>query len=207
MFKKSAVILVGGYSKRFGQDKGLVSLAGKPLALLVLNRIDKSVDDIVVVVRSYDQKEKFSDLFESKARIAVDKYEKQSPLVGALTGFQTAKGEYSLLLPCDTPFISEEIIERLFEICVFKDAVVPRWPGGDIEPLQAVYHTRSAFVAAEKAVEKEKTNLRSMINNLKRVEYVPIKSLQRIDKNLLSFFNINTQDDLKKAEDLYKNIV
>ncbi len=33
------MVLAGGFSKRFGQDKGLVELAGKPLVLHVLDRM------------------------------------------------------------------------------------------------------------------------------------------------------------------------
>lgn len=200
------MILAGGFSKRFGQDKGLVMLAGKPLILYVIDAVSKLVDNVVVVVNSEKQREAFSDLLGHKAAVAVDKYEKRSPLVGALTGFETAQGEYSLLLPCDTPFVSSQIAALLLDLSANRNAVVPRWPSGYIEPLQAVYRTKSALVAAEKAMGQDRLELRSMIANLSKVRYVSTMALQQVDPELLTFFNVNTPGDLKKAESIVKRI-
>ena len=204
LLKNSAVILAGGFSRRFGQDKGLIDLAGKPLVLHVVDRVSEVVDETVVVVSSSVQKKKIESLLGHKANVVVDKHGAQSPLVGALSGFESAKGECSLLLPCDTPFISMQIARFLLDICVNKGAVIPRWPNGYIEPLQAVYNTKLALTAAKKALEQGKLDLRSMIARLRGVQYIATAVLRQMDPNLLSFFNINTPKDLKRAESLPK---
>ena len=198
------MILAGGFSRRLGQDKGLIDLAGKPLILHVVDRVSKVVDETVVVVGSCVQKEKFESLSGHKANVVADKHEAQSPLVGALTGFESAKGEYSLLLPCDTPFISSQIAQFLLDTCVNKGAVIPRWPSGYIEPLQAAYQTKLALTAAKEALEQRKMDLRSMIARLRRVRYISTVVLRQMDLKLLTFFNINTLGDLKRAESLLK---
>jgi molybdopterin-guanine dinucleotide biosynthesis protein A len=194
------VILAGGFSKRFGQDKALIELAGKSLILHVVERLSRTVEETVVVVGSETQKKTFKRLLTRKVSFAVDEGEKQSPLVGALTGFQRARGLYCLLLPCDTPFVSSQIIRFLLDFCPNKDAVIPRWPNGYIEPLHAAYHTKSALTAAKTALEEEKLDLRSMIAHLRDVRYVSTTILQQMDKKLLTFLNVNTLMDLKKAE-------
>ncbi len=204
LLKNSAVILAGGFSRRFGQEKGLIDLAGKPLVLHVVDRVSKVVDETVVVVSSNVQKEKFGSLLGRGANVVVDKHEAQSPLVGALTGFERAKSEYSILLPCDTPFISSQIAQFLLDICVNRDAAIPKWPSGYIEPLQAAYHTKSASTAAKNALEQGKLDLRSMIDRLRGVRYVSTMVLRQMNQKLLTFFNINTLSDLKKAESLLK---
>jgi molybdopterin-guanine dinucleotide biosynthesis protein A len=204
LLKNSAVILAGGFSRRFGQDKGLIDLAGKPLVLHVIDKVSTVVDETVVVVSSSVQKEKLESLLGHKANVVVDKQEAQSPLVGALTGFENAEGVYSLLLPCDTPFISIQITQFLLDICANRGAVIPRWPSGYIEPLQAAYHTKLALTAAKKALEQGKLDLRSMIARLKGVRYVSTIVLRQMDPKLLTFFNVNTTYDLKKAESLLK---
>jgi molybdopterin-guanine dinucleotide biosynthesis protein A len=155
MLQKSAVILAGGFSRRFGRDKGLVNLNGKPLVLHVIDRASKIIDEVLVVISSNDQDDS------------------QSPLVGAITGFESANGEYSLLLPCDTPLISIQIVQFLLDMCINRSAAIPRWPSGYIEPLQAVYHTKSALTAAKTALAQGNMNMRSMIDNLRGVRYVP----------------------------------
>lgn len=198
--EKSAVVLAGGFSKRFGQDKGLLKLAGKPLILHILDKVSTVVDEVLVVVSSKSQEKAYTCFLKQKAKIVIDKYETQNPLVGALTGFEKAQGKYSLLLPCDTPFVSSQIASFLLELCVNKDAVIPRWPNGHIEPLQAVYYTKSALNVADKALEDKKQNMHSMIASLKKVRYVSTLVLKQIDPKLTTFFNINTPKDLRKAE-------
>ena len=200
--EKSAVILAGGSSERFGQDKGLLKLGDKPLILHILDKISTVVDEVLIVVSSKSQEKAYTHFLKSKATTVTDKYEMQSPLVGALTGFEKAQGKYSLLLPCDTPFVSSQIASFLLELCVNKDAIIPRWPNGYIESLQAVYHTESALNAASKALEDEKLDMYSMIASLKKVRYVSTLVLKQIDPKLMTFFNINTLEDFRKAEQM-----
>ena len=202
--KKSTIVLAGGFSKRFGQDKGLVELAGKPLILYVLDGISSVVDETLVVASSSEQRGAFENLVGRGARVFVDKYETRSPLVGALTGLEKAQGEYSLLLPCDTPFLSRETASLLLDLCIKRNAVIPRWPNGYIEPLQAAYRTKPTLAAAEKALTQKRLNLRSVIAHLKEIRYISTLVLKKMDPKLLTFFNINTPEDLKKAESMLK---
>ena len=204
MLQKSAVILAGGFSRRFGRDKGLVVLSGKPLILHVIDRVSKVADEVLVVVSSEEQKNKFETILEEKANLLIDKDDSQSPLVGAITGFESANSEYSLLLPCDTPLVSTQIVQFLLDMCTNKSAAIPRWPGGYIEPLQAVYRTESALTAAKTALKQGKMNMRSMIDNLRGVRYVSTMVLEQLEPDLLTFFNVNTPQDLKKAEFILK---
>jgi len=198
--KNSIVILAGGKSERLGEEKGLITLAGKPLILYVLERIRNIADEIIVVVSSETQKENFSKVIGEAAHLVIDKFNFRSPLVGALTGFEVANGEKSLLLPCDTPFISREVASFLFDVCRRRAAVIPRWPDGKIEPLQAVYDTEMGVKASKEALEEKKFDLRSMISKLRGVRYISTLVIREFDPKLLTFFNINTLVDLKKAE-------
>lgn len=204
LLKRSAVILAGGFSKRFGRDKGLVELAGKPLVLHVFDTISGVVDETVVVVSSEGQIDPIECLLQGNANIVVDESRAQSPLIGVSTGFGNAKGKYSLLLPCDTPFVSSRIASLLLDLCINKSAVIPRWPNGYIEPLQAVYHTKSALTATKTALKEKKLDLRSMIAHLNGTRYISTLVLEQFDSELLTFFNINTLEDLRKAEYKFK---
>lgn len=198
--ENSVIILAGGKSERLGREKGLVKLAGKPLILHVLERIEGITEEVIVVVSSEAQRRNFDRILDGRARLLVDKYEVGSPLVGALTGFEAAKGEISLLIPCDTPFISREIASFLLDVCNKKAAAIPRWPDGKIEPLQAAYNTKMSFEASKTALEEGKTDLRSMISKLRGVRYISTLVIKELDPKLLTFFNINTLVDLRRAE-------
>ncbi len=200
----SAIVLAGGTSKRFGQDKGMIELARKPLLLHVLDRLTDVVSEIFVVVNSEAQKEKFTRLISHKAYIVVDKADVQTPLAGALVGFRNVRSAYSILLACDTPFISSKMLSFLLDICVDRAAAIPRWPNGNIEPLHAAYHSKKASIAAEIALKYERRDMRSMISNMHQIRYVSTLVLQKFDPKLTSFFNINLRSDLASAEAILK---
>ena len=197
-------MLAGGFSSRFGQDKGVLELANKPLIRHVVDAVSPVVDETVVVTNSQERAMKYAAVTRSDVKFAVDVCESRSPLIGALTGFGVAHGKYSLLLPFDTPFVSCEVVSLLFELCVNRAAVIPRWPNGHIEPLHAVYQTAQAFEAAKSAVAEEKLNVRAMIEKLRGVRYVSTLVIQQLDPELRTFFNINTPADLEKAMAMVK---
>jgi len=204
---KSVIFLVGGLSSRFGQDKGLLHLAGKPLIKHAIDAVNKIVDEKIVVVSSKSQVENYEKILSSDMKILVDRTsinETQSPLIGALTGFKETHGKYALLLPCDTPFVSRDIIALLFELCINRNAVIPRWPNSYIEPLQAVYCTKPAYEAAKSALNEGKLNMQSMVDKMHGVRYVSTLVLQQLDPELRTFFNVNNPLDLKKAESMLK---
>jgi molybdopterin-guanine dinucleotide biosynthesis protein A len=96
--------------------------------------------------------------------------------------------------------VSTQIVQFLLEMCTNRRAVIPRWSSGYIEPLHAVYHTKSALKAAKVALKQGHMNMRSMIENLREVYYVSTRLLEQQTPGLVTFFNVNTPQDLKKAE-------
>ena len=199
---RSAIVLAGGFSNRFGEDKGVLELAGKPLLRHVVDAVRDKVDEVVVVTSSEERVEKYAALVAGSVRFAVDQSELRGPLIGALTGFSVAKGLYSLLLPFDTPFVSAEVVSLLFEVCVGKAAAIPRWPNGQIEPLHAVYQTAVAQEAAKAAVAEGRLDMRGMIEKMRGVRFISTLVIQQLDPELRTFFNINTRVDLKKASSM-----
>jgi molybdopterin-guanine dinucleotide biosynthesis protein A len=203
----SAIVVAGGVSKRFGQDKALVKLADKPLVSYVVDKAISVVDDLIVVVNSETQKRKIAEILNEKASIMVDHVNVHTPLVGALTGFEAAQAEYAILLACDTPFLSPKILSLLLEVSANRSAAIPRWPNGNIEPLHASYHTPTAAKAAKTAIENGKFDMRAMVNNVRNVRYISTMVLRQLDPKLMTFFNVNSPNDLKQAEAIMRRHV
>ena len=199
---RSAIILAGGFSSRLGEDKGLITLAKKPLVKHVLDATKNLTDETVVVTSSKDQATRYADVLGAAAQVLVDSENIQSPLIGALTGLEVARGKYSVLLSCDIPFASRDILSLLLELCPKRSATIPRWPNGFVEPLQAVYCTGPALDAARNAFSRGKLDMRAMIGGLKGVRYVSTLVLRQLDPELRSFLNVNSVSDLRKAESI-----
>jgi molybdopterin-guanine dinucleotide biosynthesis protein A len=201
---RSAIVLAGGSSRRFGEDKGVVKLGGKPLLGHVVDAVRSVADEVIVVTNSVERVARYERLVGGDVRFVVDAVESEGPLIGALTGFRVACGRFGLVLPFDTPFVSVEVVALLFELCVGRSAVIPRWPNGQIEPLHAVYRVDEARVAAEAAVAAGRLDMRGMIERMRTVRFVSTLVIAELDAELRSFFNINTPLDLKKAEKMLK---
>jgi molybdopterin-guanine dinucleotide biosynthesis protein A len=180
-------------------------LGRKQLVKHVMDAADGLVDEKIVVVHSEMQRENYVKVLGSKAMVLVDTEKVQSPLAGAYTGFAIVHGQYSLLLPCDVPFVSREVLALLLDLCVNKAAVIPRWPNCFIEPLQAVYCTSVALKAAEEALSCQEFTMQAMIDRLRGVRYVSTLVLQQLDPELRTFMNVNTPFDLKRAETTIKH--
>lgn len=200
----AAAILCGGKSVRMGTDKGLVPLAGKPMLLYVLEICEKIFSEIFIVLGSNINKP-YKELIGGRARIITDKFpDINSPLVGAYTAFESCEYDYLYLLSCDMPHVNTEVLTLMREVITTENAVIPRWPNGYIEPLHAVYRTKPSREAAKKALEENRRDMRSLLKNLKRVLYLSTNVIEQLDPKLETFYNINTMNELKKAENRIK---
>jgi molybdopterin-guanine dinucleotide biosynthesis protein A len=199
---KSAIILAGGSSSRFGEDKGAAELNHKPLIRHVYDAVEDLVEEVVVVTDTKQRADIYSKILPQDARFTVDVKESSGPLIGALSGFEAAQGKYSLLLPFDMPFVSHEVLSLLFDLCIGKTAVIPRWTDCKIEPLHAVYQTKTALEAAKKAADQGALDMQTMVEQLRGVRYVSTLVIEQLDPDMRTFFNVNTPLDLKKAESM-----
>jgi len=199
---QGALILAGGKSSRLPEDKALIPLEDKPLLLHVVEETLLLTHEIVVVIGKNDKIDNYITILPSKVTVLKDTVEGKGPLVGILTGMQRMRSEYSVVLPCDSPFIKREVLEHLFERAQGADAAIPRWPNGNIEPLHAVYRILPSIPAAETALREDELLIVDMIKRLGKVVYVSTDELKRFDQELITFFNINNQEDLKAAKRL-----
>ncbi|MEM2103671.1 MAG: NTP transferase domain-containing protein [Candidatus Bathyarchaeia archaeon] len=184
---KSAIILAGGFSEKFGSCREMTVLAGKPLIKHLLDVVGSIVEESVVVVSSRFQAEKLVKLLDSNGKVVVDKCEIHCPLVGAFTGFSEVQSEYAILLPCDTPLVSKNVLSLILELCIGVNAAIPRWPNSLIEPLHAAYKVKPALEEAEKALKRGILAMHSMIAKLQRIRYISTLVLQQLDPELKIF--------------------
>jgi molybdopterin-guanine dinucleotide biosynthesis protein A len=200
--KYSAIILAGGNSKRFGKDKSLSDFLGKPFIHHIIDRIGFLFGEVIVVLRNDEQRNIFSTRLNPSIKLVVDAYEASSPLVGALTGFKHASGEYSLLTACDTPLISSEVVTFFLSQAQGYDAVIARWPNGYVEPLQAIYGTQKALQSSIQTLNEGKLRMLNMILHLNNPRFITTEIIRKLDPQLKTFSNINTATDLVRLEEM-----
>ncbi|OGO58822.1 MAG: hypothetical protein A2025_03810 [Chloroflexi bacterium RBG_19FT_COMBO_47_15] len=134
-----------------------------------------------------------------KGRLIVDIYPGKGVLGGIYTGLTSADSFYSLVVGCDMPFLNRDLLCYLIEIAPSFDVVVPRIDNM-LEPLHAVY-SRDCLAPIKELIGKDRLGIAQLFK-LVKTRYVDKDEIAKFDPRCLSFFNINTLDDIKKAKDL-----
>ncbi|USG99328.1 molybdenum cofactor guanylyltransferase MobA [Thermococcus argininiproducens] len=186
-----AAILAGGRSSRFGEEKLLYRVDGKPLITHTIERLVKAENIEEVVVITFKEKE--HEFKKLGLKILIDKFK-----IGPIGGVYTALVELGdvFIAAGDMPNINPEFVDYIIKkfhrsrpmVCV------PLWPNGYLEPLHAAY-SEEFLPVLENQIKKREYMLGKAIKNA-RTCYIQIESLPLEWRE--SLFNINTKRDLKK---------
>jgi molybdopterin-guanine dinucleotide biosynthesis protein A len=108
--KVSGIVLAGGQGRRMGGvDKGLKALRGKPMVEWVLARLAPQVDEIVINANqnvAIYQQFGYPVVPDEVSGFA-------GPLAGLHAGLKAASHELVVTVPCDSPFLPEDLVQRL----------------------------------------------------------------------------------------------
>jgi len=195
---RSSLILAGGRARRLGyKEKALISFKGKTIIEHTMDVLDGVAGEIIVSIGNEGQKHILNDYVGNRCMV-VDRYPDVGPLAGMLEGFKAAKGEYVFVTACDMPYLNAKIVRLLFECASGHDAALPRWEDGRMEPLCAVYRTGPMLSEIEKAIEGGERFILAPIFKLDDVAFVDMERIRKVDPELRTFMNINTQEDMEK---------
>jgi molybdopterin-guanine dinucleotide biosynthesis protein A len=106
----SGIVLAGGQGRRMGSvDKGLQPLRGKPMIEWVLARLAPQVDEIIV--NANQNLERYESYGHRVVRDEIGGF--AGPLAGLHAGLKWAKHPLVVTVPCDSPFLPEDLVSRL----------------------------------------------------------------------------------------------
>jgi molybdopterin-guanine dinucleotide biosynthesis protein A len=196
MNNATGIILAGGKGSRINKNKSLIMLPdGKTLLHKCVNSLSKVLTKIVIVT---NQKELYPDY---DARVVEDLIKDKGPLGGIFTGLSYSTTHCNFVIGCDMPFPQTRLIELLLQECDDYDVVIPE-TGGEVEPLFAVY-SKNCLPVISDHLRKGDLKIRNIFEKLK-VRMIREKEIDQVDPQHLSFFNINTAEDLKRAQAMLK---
>ena len=192
------VVLAGGKSQRFGQDKSQVKLNGKILIDYVLSEIIDEFKETLIVANNDINFMKSKKISSTK-----DIKEGMGPLGGVLSAMKWIKQnnkEYTWIstFPSDTPFFTKKELRIFYEnIQIKKNKLFfiksneTRHNIFGLWSLELIDQLESDLLKGERKVEDWANSIGVSIINIDH-------------QNIDPFFNINTKDDLEKAEDILK---
>jgi molybdopterin-guanine dinucleotide biosynthesis protein A len=183
----AGVILAGGKSRRYGENKALVAVEGVPLIERVANVLGSVFHRVVLVTNSPDEyKHLRLPMFE-------DLVKGLGPLGGILTGLSVITEEAGFLVACDMPFLNPALIRYMSQIRGTFHVVVPRIRG-DFETLHALY-SRQCLPALWRFIHAGEYQVFRFFQEV-TVRYVEEDEIRSHDPGLRSFININRPEDL-----------
>ena len=193
----TAVILAGGMSRRLGRNKAVEMFDGETLIRRAIRRMRQVAGNITVVVNNSNRIVEL-DLPDDVTAV-IDEYPGKGPLAGIYTGLNASSTEWAVFCACDMPFLSPLLYRALLSNRDTCDAVVPIVDGRP-EPVHAAY-SRACLGPIREKLAANDLKIAGFFQDVS-VRYFTEDEVRAIDPDLLSFFNINTQQDLETAVSL-----
>ena len=193
------VVLAGGKSQRFGQDKSQVRLNGKILIDYILSEIIDEFKETLIVTN-----ESINFMKSDKISLIKDFKEGLGPLGGILSSMKWIKKnnkEYNWIstFPSDTPFFTKKELKIFYENIKISENKLffiknkeTRHNIFGLWSVDLMDQLESDLLKGERKVE--------LWANSIGVSTVDINY-----KNINPFFNINTKEDLKEATNIMNN--
>ena len=192
-----AVVLAGGKSKRFGEDKNQIKLGDKTLLEHVLSKINNKFEEILIV-SSHNLEIKKSE----NITVIPDCFDDFGPLAGVLSSMKWVKEnqkhyKWVATFPSDTPFFETSIIEE------YKKRINTQ--NSSLYFVKSNNKRHNIFglwsIDLLKVLEDDLIN-----NNFRKVEdwanKIGVKTIDIEVKKFDPFFNINTKKDFEKAKEI-----
>lgn len=195
-FSVPVVIIAGGQGRRIGGDKASRMLAGRNLLARAVEKAATYSESIAIAASAQTRL-----ILSDDIPLLVDELGEAGPISGLSSALRFAaekQAEHVLLISCDTPFLPDDLLERL------RDSI------GGAHAAMAQYDERLHSACALWRADVSQylpdylaQGRRSLIGFAKTVGYVAVDwPAGAFDP----FFNINTAEDLAAAEQFMANI-
>ena len=193
------VVLAGGKSQRFGEDKCQVKLGDKLLIDYILSEI---IDEFKEVLLISNNKIKYNN--SNKISLVEDTKRGLGPLGGILTAMKWIKEnnrsyKWISTFPSDTPFFKKKILNNfLEEIKSYKGKLFFINSNDTRHNIFGLWSI-DLLDRLEKDLDNGERKVEMWANK------IGVKSINMKFENKDPFFNINTKEDLIKAEEYLEN--
>lgn len=194
----SGIVLAGGKSTRMGKDKTEIRLeSGLSLVEQAAEHLSVVVQEVVVVTAGA--------MWELPGvRWASDLHQGAGPLGGIYAGLRACAWDHAIVVACDMPFLNADLLRYMASLPRDYDVLLPSLSRG-VEPLHAIY----GKACLEPALALLEVGQHSILDlyGLVRTKYLEEDEIAKFDPEELSFFNINTPDQLRQARNMSRRIL
>jgi len=184
------IVLAGGESRRFGSPKAFVEHKGDYFINYSLRAL-QSITGNIIVVSHPSLTDNMKKRVEMKVIEDLKPFHGKGPLAGIYSAISCVNAKWYVVLPCDTPNITNQIIEKIVSFRATNvDAIIPII-AGKMQPLIAVYN-HSVKEKIKRLLEEGTYNMRALAEDC-HVKYV---SEVDLETSGYEFHNVNYSSDL-----------
>ena len=204
----SVVVQAGGESKRMGQSKATVQLAGRPLIEHVVRRMLPAADELLITTNEAHKLGFLHDVFPDANIVLVpDVLERRGSLPGVLTALEHAAYDYVALVACDMVFASPRLAAaECAELNISgADCVVPVNKHG-FEPLHAAYYRPTVLPVVRRLVDAGEARTQAIFAHV-NVEEFPQSRVLQAEPMGGCFINVNTPEELASVEKMFASVL
>jgi molybdopterin-guanine dinucleotide biosynthesis protein A len=131
----TGIILADGKNPNLGGNKGTELIGGVP----VIERVVKALTPITSRILLVTGGDTITFSTVKGVEVINDNHSIKRPLTGIYTGLCCSRSKANIVVTCDMPFLNPALLEHMVKILPSFEAIVPRWPNMQKEPLHAVY--------------------------------------------------------------------
>ena len=187
----SSAVLTGGASSRMGSDKAFAKIGGVAAAVRTARLLGDLFEEVLLVGGEPPP--------EARGRRVADLEGPTCALRGLASALDAAGAERVLVLATDLPLVTADLLLALVA-WPEADAVVPR-TGDRYHPLCALYRRDPVRPVAQSRLAAGELRLRDLLAALD-TSYLDERELARVDPEGIALTDVNTPDDLTRAESL-----
>ncbi|MFH1874511.1 MAG: molybdenum cofactor guanylyltransferase [Pseudomonadota bacterium] len=191
--KQSTIILSGGLGSRLGYvEKGLLEIQGEQLVQRKINQLNSQFEQLILVTNK-------PELYQHLSEVAIiqDEQKQQGPLFGLYSGLKASSTNINFVTAVDMPYFIPQLVDYFAQFTKDYETVVAMI-NNTIQPLFGFYAKSSLEKIAEMlASPKGKKSVTAVSENT-RAKIISEQEVRKIDPDLKSFININTEKDLNR---------
>lgn len=187
------IVLAGGLSRRYGSPKALAKLGNKYYYELAYEALEPVCHSVIVVGRP-----EYVHLLNKTGQVILDmpEFAGLGPLAGIYTVMDAYDADQYMILPCDMPYISSDIMTALLASYNGEDVLAVEADGHD-HPLVAVYSNRMKPIIRA-ALEDGRFGVMPLLNEVQTRWINGWGLVSELEGHSYAFHNVNTPAELQQ---------
>lgn len=195
--KVSAVVLAGGGSTRMGQNKALLQLGEKTMIERIVDKLRPLFEEIILVTNHPEEYPMLKDVEFVRDKMCL---EDKNSMLGIYTGLSTTKKSHILALPCDMPFLNQDLIKYMISQLGEEDIMVP-YIKGFYQPLHAIY-AKKCLATMENELKNRNYKMISFLKKM-NTKIIGEEKITNFSQDLACFRNVNTYQSYLDIKDYW----